>query len=127
MFKKKKDKRYKLKNLYVCKICLAYNKQISYEYDVQTLTYTSSIQSLKVLYSTILPKVFVDPVSGKRFKLKKGNLKYNYQNEIYCEIISAVDEVCNISDEIYMNRNYLTLDEIVMINRSLKNQFNKLQ
>lgn len=126
MFKKKKEKRYKLKNLYVCKICLAHNKKIYYECDAQTLTYISSIQALKVLYSTIFSKVFVDPVTGKRFKLKKGNLKYNYQNEIYCEIISAVDVSCNISDEIYMNRNYLTLDEIVMINRSLKNQFNKL-
>ncbi len=110
MSKKKKEKRYKLKNLYICKIFKVTDEEY-YDEDYSTLIGTP--QGFKILHRSFIN--YIDPLTKRRFKRKS-----NHIGGIYIKIEHNICDFFDIPDEILLRGDYLTLEEILEYAKRLK-------
>lgn len=111
MFKTKKEKRYKLKNLYICAIYKITNIEpiTTSEYDL-----IGSLQDIKILYHPFFH--YINPLTKERFTSnKKENIGY-----IYVKPERKICDFFNIPDFIFLRGDYLTLEEVLEYSKQLK-------
>ena len=118
MFDFRKFKRYKIRKLFVCNIALATNKQVG-EYKI-TMNWKKTTPSSEILYSTIFPGYFINPLTRQVY-VTENKLHYNTKNEFYIEkTMGNISHILDIPNDIYSRGDYLKLQELIDMNKQLK-------
>lgn len=113
----RKFKRYKINRLYVCRVALATNKRIG-EYKI-TMKWTETTPSTEILYSTILPGYFINPLTRQVYVVE-NKMHYNTKNEFYVvKTLGNIAHIFDIQTEVYIRGNYLKLPELIDMNKQL--------
>lgn len=117
MFNSKKEKRYKLKKLYVARVYKVVNKKLkNSDYYSETYDLFGSYQCTRIIYLNFWHTYFINPLTKEKYKISPDKI-----GDIYCDS-SKVENISvhfNIPDEIFLRGDYLNLEEILKYSKEL--------
>lgn len=117
MFNSKKEKRYKLKKLYVARVYKVINKKLkNSDYYSETYDLFGSYQCTRIVYLNFWHTHFINPLTKEKYKISPDKI-----GDIYCDS-SKVENISvhfNIPDEIFLRGDYLNLEEILKYSKEL--------
>lgn len=115
MFNTKKEKRYKLKKLYVAHVYTVVDKELKdCSYYSRTYELSGSYQCTRIIYLNFWHTHFINPLTKEKYKISPDKV-----GDVYCEKIKNISVYFDIPDEIFLRGNYLSLAEILKYSKEL--------
>lgn len=117
MFNTKKEKRYKLKRLYVARVYMVINKRLkNFSCFSETYELTGHYQCTRIVYLNFWHTYFINPLTKEKYKISPDKI-----GDIFCDDsqIENISVHFDIPDEIFLRGDYLNLEEILKYSKEL--------
>lgn len=117
MFNTKKEKRYKLKKLYVAHVYTVVDEELKdCSYCFRTYELSGSYQCTRIVYLNFWHTHFINPLTKEKYKISPNKV-----GDLYCDSseIENISVHFDIPDEIFLRGDYLNLEDILKYSKEL--------